>query len=96
MTAATLAAAREAICAIFGVLPGLMNPATTGPMVREAQRHLAQWTLQPIAALIADEASQKFGAPVTLDTLRPLQAFFQTIVWLVLEACTAQTGAQNT
>ena len=25
--------------------------------------------------MIAEEASQKFGAPVTLDTLRPLQAF---------------------
>ena len=72
---ATLAAAREAICAVYGVLPGLFSPATMGPMVREVQRHLAQWTLQPIAALIAEEASQKFGAPVTLDTLRPLQAF---------------------
>jgi hypothetical protein len=75
VTAETLAAAREAVSTVFGVLPGLNNPATTGPMVREAQRHLCQWTLQPIAALIAEEASAKLGGPVTIDTLRPLQAY---------------------
>ena len=75
MTAETLAAAREAICSVFGVLPGLMNPATTGPIVREAQRHLAQWTLQPVAALVAQEASEKLGQDVNIDVMRPLQAF---------------------
>lgn len=46
-----------------------------GPLVREAQRHLAQWQLQPIAALLAKEASEKLAAPVTIDTMRPFQAF---------------------
>ena len=75
MTAETLAAARDAICGAFGVLPGLMNPATTGPMVREAQRHLAGWVLQPMAELLAEEASAKLGTAVMIDVGRPLQAF---------------------
>jgi len=75
MTRETLAAAREAILMAFGILPGLSAPATTGPMVREAQRHLAQWVLQPIAGMIAEETSEKFGLAVTLDVMRPLQAF---------------------
>jgi hypothetical protein len=41
--------ARDQINAAFGILPGLNNKATTGPMVREAQHHLASWTLQPMA-----------------------------------------------
>lgn len=45
MTKETLTASRDGIAAAFGVLPGLFNPATTGPMVRESQRHLAQWQL---------------------------------------------------
>jgi hypothetical protein len=75
MTAETLAAARDAICGAFGVLPGLFNSATTGPLVRECQRHLAAWTLKPIAALIGQEASEKLGGTVTVDPLRPLHAF---------------------
>lgn len=75
MTRETLAAARDGICMAFGVLPGLASPATTGPMVREAQRHLAQWMLQPIAEAIAEECAEKLGEPVKLDVMRPLQAF---------------------
>lgn len=75
MTDQTLAAGREGILAAYGVLPALLNRATTGPVVREAQRQLAIWTLQPIAALLAEEASAKLGAPVEIDTIRPLQAF---------------------
>ena len=75
MTAETLAAAREGIFMAYGVLPSLINRSATGPVVREAQRQLAIWTLQPIAALLADEASAKLGAPVEIDTIRPLQAF---------------------
>ena len=67
--------ARNAILSVFGVLPGLLNPSTTGPMVREGQRHLATWTLQPIAALLAEEATAKLGSPVRIDVMRPLQAF---------------------
>lgn len=75
MTRETLDAARDAISAAFGVLPALLNAATTGPMVREAQRHLACWTLQPIAELLAEESSAKLGAAVFVDVLRPLQAY---------------------
>lgn len=75
MTTETLAAARDSICSVFGVLPGLFSPATTGPLVREAQRHLAAWTLQPMAELVAQEASEKLGTPVEIDILRPLQAY---------------------
>lgn len=75
MTAETLAAAREGILMAYGVLPSLVNRAATGPVVREAQRQLATWTLQPIAALLADEARAKLGQDVRIDTLQPLQAF---------------------
>lgn len=66
---------RDQICSVFGVLPALLNPAATGPIVREAQRHLAQYQLQPLANLLATEATEKTGAVVTLDVMRPLQAF---------------------
>lgn len=75
MTRETLDAARNAICAAYGVLPALLDPDTTGPLVREAQRHLAQWTLAPVAALIAAEASDKLGGDVTVDVMTPLQAY---------------------
>jgi len=75
MTRETLAAARDTINMVFGVLPALGNASTTGPMVREAQRHLAQWMLQPIAASIAEECTDKLGSTVTLDVMRPLQAY---------------------
>lgn len=75
MTAETLAAARNAVGMAYGVLPGLTNQATTGPMVREAQRHLAGWVLQPLAELLAQEATAKLGTAVTIDVGRPLQAF---------------------
>jgi hypothetical protein len=77
VTASSLAAARGGICASFGVLPALFADNTTGPLVREGQRHLAQWTLQPIAELIAEEASEKLGSNVELDCITPLQAFDQ-------------------
>jgi hypothetical protein len=75
MTAETLEAARNAICMAYGVLPGLANQSTTGPMVREAQRHLAGWVLQPLAELLAEEARLKLGGDVMIDVGRPLQAF---------------------
>lgn len=75
MSIESLAAARDAISGAFGVLPGLFNPATTGPMVRECQRHLAQWTLQPIAELLEQEASEKLGGTVEIDVMGPTQAF---------------------
>lgn len=75
MTGDSLRAARNAIMSVYGVLPALMDSATTGPLVREAQRHLATWQLQPIAALIAQEATEKLREPVSIDTLAPLQAY---------------------
>lgn len=75
MTAETLSAARGAILMAFGVLPGMVDPNTTGPLIREGQRHLAQWTLQPIVSLMAEEVSAKLGTAVTMDVMRPLQAF---------------------
>ena len=66
---------RGSILTAFGVLPALNSPATTGPMVREAQRHLAQWTIQPIAAAMAEECSNKLGNAITMDVMRPMQAF---------------------
>lgn len=75
MTAESLAAAREAVCGAFGVLPALFASNAQGPLVREAQRHLASWTLQPIAMLLAEEASAKLGSNVEIDVLRPVQAY---------------------
>jgi len=75
MTGESLEATRNSIAMCYGILPALLNPASTGPLVREAQRHLAQWMLQPIANLIAEETSQKLGSPVTVDVMQPLQAF---------------------
>ena len=69
-----LEAARGAVAMAFGVLPALLNPSTTGPMVREAQRHLCQWILEPIARQIEAEASEKLGGAVQIDVTRPLQA----------------------
>lgn len=75
MTAQTLGAARDSIAYAFGVLPALFASNATGPLVREAQRHLAQWTLQPVAMLLAEEASEKLGSEVMIDVMRPVQAF---------------------
>ena len=75
MTRESLDAARGAILMVFGVLPGMVSPATTGPLIREGQRHLAQWMLQPIAAAMAEECTKKLGSTVALDVMRPLQAF---------------------
>ena len=75
MTAETLSAARDGVLMAYGVLPSLLNRAATGPVVREAQRQLALWTLQPIAQLLAEEATDKLGQVVQVDTIRPLQAF---------------------
>ncbi|MCR9128448.1 MAG: hypothetical protein NXI12_02915 [Alphaproteobacteria bacterium] len=75
MTAESLDRARGSIMAVFGVLPAMFDKAAQGPLVREAQRHLASWMLQPIAAGIAEEVAQKTGQAVEIDCMRPLQAF---------------------
>ena len=70
-----LEAARNSVAMAYGVLPALLNPATTGPVVREAQRHLAQLVLAPLALIVAEEATAKLGQPVTIDVVRPMQAY---------------------
>lgn len=75
MATESLQAARHAILSVYGVLPALMDCQSAGPVVREGQRHLAQWQLQPIAGLIAQECSEKLGSDVSLDVLRPTQAY---------------------
>lgn len=70
-----LSAARGSVLAAYGILPALFDPATTGQLVREAQRHFVQFTAQPVADLIAEEASEKLGGTVTLDALTGTQAF---------------------
>ena len=75
MTPETLEAARNGVQAAFGVLPGLFVSQAQGPLVREAQRHLAMWTLNPIAGLLAEEASAKLGGNVTIDVTGPLDAY---------------------
>ena len=75
MTRETLLAARASVMAAYGVLPAMFDTAAQGPLVREAQRHLCQWTLQPLAMLLAEEVTEKLATPVMIDTLRPVQAF---------------------
>jgi hypothetical protein len=53
----------------------MLDPKATGNGVREGQRHLATWTLAPIAELVALEASEKLDATVALDVLTPVQAY---------------------
>jgi phage portal protein BeeE len=75
MTKESLAAARESILSVFGVLPAMLEPTTTGPLIRESQRHLATWTLQPIANLLAEEATAKLGSDITIDVLQPMHSY---------------------
>jgi phage portal protein BeeE len=70
-----LSAARESIAMAYGVLPALLDKATTGQLVKQAQQHLVQFTLQPVAELIATEASEKLASPVSLDVMTGTQAF---------------------
>jgi len=66
---------KNAIYTAYGILPAMQSTAAVGTLVREAQRHLAQYTLQPIAEIMAEECAEKLGTAVTLDVMRPLQAF---------------------
>lgn len=103
MTKETWDAARASVLMVYGVLPGMVNPLATGPMVREGQRHLAQWMLQPIAKILETECSEKLGASITIDTMRPLQAFdgggrartFSAIVKGMAEAKAAGIGTAD-
>ena len=61
MAVETLDRARNAVSMAFGVLPAFHASAATGPVIREAQRHLSQWCLQPIAAAIAEGGNGEAG-----------------------------------
>lgn len=67
--------ARGNILHCYGILPCLLNTSATGPVVREAQRHLAQWTLAPIASMITHEVGSKMLTRPELDVASPLHAF---------------------
>jgi len=75
MTAETLQAARAAISQSFGILPALHNHAATGPVIREAQRHLVGYTLNPLAKIVAEEATRKLGTTISIDMETPLQSY---------------------
>lgn len=75
MTAETLAAARDAICNAYGVIPALFSNEAQGPAIRECQRHLAMWTIMPAAMQLAEEASAKLGGTVRIDCTGPLDAY---------------------
>ena len=70
-----LESARGAVAEVFGVPRAFFNPASTGPVFREAQRHLVQYTLSPMAKLISAEASAKLGGQITIDVETPVQAY---------------------
>jgi hypothetical protein len=90
-------AARGGVLQAFGVLPALFDKSAQGPLVREAQRHLAAWTLQPIASLMAEECEEKLGVDTVIDVMRPTQAYdaggraraISTIVTAIAAAKTA-------
>ncbi len=69
--------ARDTICTVFGVLPSWFAAGGQGPAIRECQRHLATWCLQPPAELLGEGATEKLGAKVEIDMLTSLQAFDQ-------------------
>lgn len=73
--AALTSLARGSVAECFGVPAAFFNPASTGPVFREVQRHLIQYTLAPMAKLISDEASAKLGGTITIDVERPTQAY---------------------
>jgi len=70
-----LESSRGAVAEVFGVPRAFFNPASTGPVFREVQRHLVQYTLSPLAKLISDEASTKLGGAVSVDVETPTQAY---------------------
>jgi hypothetical protein len=67
--------AKGAILSAYGILPAMFAQNAQGPLVREAQRHLAQWILQLGAMSMAEEATNKLGGNVLIDVVRPAQAF---------------------
>ncbi len=73
--ATLLESSRGAVAEVFGVPRAFFNAASTGPVFREAQRHLVQYTLAPIAKIIGEEATAKLGGAVAVDVETPTQAY---------------------
>ncbi|MEY8827546.1 hypothetical protein AB9K34_03880 [Sedimentitalea sp. XS_ASV28] len=49
----------------------MLARSAQGNAIREGQRHLTTWTIQPMA----EEATCKLGEPIAIDVVRNLQAF---------------------
>ena len=67
--------ARGAVAECFGIPAAFFNPASTGPVFREIERHLVTYTLLPIAKTIEAEATGKLGGAVSIDPERPFQSW---------------------
>ena len=67
---AALVALREAVeasvCGIYGLHPSIVSGAGDGTLARESWRRAALGTFAPLARLVAEEVSLKWGADVTL------------------------------
>src|SRR5699024_11132775 len=72
---ASHALTRSGLVSCFGVLPALLDPQASAQAIREAQRHLAQWTLQPIAGRMGDEITAKTGQKTTVDVVQAVHAY---------------------
>lgn len=75
MATDSLEAAKHSIMGVYGVLPCLVDPNATGPAVREAQRHLMTYFIQPVAGLLAHEASLKLDSQIKVDAIQGTSAF---------------------
>jgi hypothetical protein len=72
-----MSASRAAFVRLIDYDPSVARTIILAPQTlhAEAQRHLAQLILQPIAGQMAEETSEKLGGPVQIDVVRPMQAF---------------------
>ena len=55
------------MCAASGVPPGLLLDAGDGTSQRESYRRFVAATCEPIAALVAQELSEKLEVPISLS-----------------------------
>lgn len=68
-------AASAAILGAYGVAPAMIDPKATAQAIREADRHLVQWTLQGVADDVAHEIGLKHGTPARLDLVRGTRSY---------------------
>lgn len=60
----------RSILAACGIPPVLTNHAAPGTSMREAYRQMTVGTVEPIAALVADQLSEALGVALTLTLPR--------------------------